>query len=395
MLEISPARRALTGFFLTGLVLAFPGAILPAWGYHLRSDYLTVGFLFLSMVLGLVASLRSSYWLLRRYGVGPTLTAATATACIAMVYLAVIPLAEADLWRAAGFFLLGACLSPLNASLMHAVTPLYERDPAATLNLAGAFLGMGSVVTALLVAATFFAYPVPRILLLLALMPALMRVLFGRTRFEQLPTPPPVPLRKVWEDVRSPEAVMLGLLLFFQSGNEWSISGWLPLFLIQRLGLSPASALHLLAVYWLALLVGRVAMQAALPKVRHGLLLTSCGGSAVLGCGVLFYTNNQFGAWAGILFLGLAYSAIYPLVTEKIGGRFPEYHPGFFNGIFSLAAVGGLLAPCTLGLYAHLWGIRAVMLVPFLGSIAVFLLVVVIRVYAKLTSLSAAGEARG
>jgi FHS family glucose/mannose:H+ symporter-like MFS transporter len=316
-------------------------------------------------------------------------------ACLSLVYLAIIPVADADLWRAAGFFLLGASISPLNACLMHAITPLYTRDPAATLNLAGAFLGLGSVVSALLVAATFFAYPVARILLLLALLPALLRTVFARTRFDRLPLPPPVPLRKVWEDVRSPEAVMLGLLLFFQSGNEWSIAGWLPLFLIQRLGVSPAAALHLLAVYWLALLVGRVVMQAVLPTVRHGFLLTACGASAVLGCGVLFYTNNLFGAWAGILFLGLAYSAIYPLVTEKIGGRFPDYHPGFFNGIFSLAAVGGLLAPCTLGLYAALWGIRAVMLIPFLGSVAVFLLVVVIRVYARLTSPPAAREARG
>jgi hypothetical protein len=35
------------------------------------------------------------------------------------------------------------------------------------------------------------------------------------------------------------------------------------------------------------------------------------------------------------------------------------------------------------------------MLIPFLGSVAVFLLVVVIRVYARLTSLPAAREARG
>ena len=392
-MQISPARRSLSGFFLIGLLMAFPGAILPVWGYHLSSEYLTVGALFLAMVLGVLASLKLAYHLLGRYGIRVALTAAAGTACAAMIYMAAIPPAEPELWRLAGFFWLGLSIGPLNTCLMHAITPLYERDPAATLNLAGGFFGLGCLTTALLVGSAFYAYTVPSILLFLAVIPGLVAGVFAQTKYDVLPMPAPVPIRKAWEDLRSPEAVLLGLLLFFQSGNEWSIAGWLPLFLTQRLGLSPASALHMLAVYWLALLVGRVVTQAILAHVRHGVLLTACGGSAALGCGVLFYTNNRFGAWAGVLFLGLAYAAIYPLVAERIGGRFPHYHPGFFNGIFSIATVAGLLAPSTLGLYAHLWGIRAVMLVPFLGSIAVFLLVVVIRVYTRLTSPTT-GEAR-
>lgn len=394
-MPISPARRSLAGFYLIGLLLAFPGAILPAWGYHLRSEYLTVGAMFLAMVVGVLASLKGAYYLLRRYGIRVTLTVSASTACAAMIYMAAIPPAEPDLWRIVGLFWLGLSVGPLNTSLMHAITPLYERDPAATLNLAGGFFGLGCLTTVLVVGWAFYTYTVPSILLFLAVVPGLVAGVFAQTRYEELPMPAPVPLRMTWEDLRSPEAVLLGLLLFFQSGNEWSIAGWLPLFLTQRLGLSPASALDLLGVYWLALLVGRVVMQAVLSRVRHGMLLTACGGSAVLGCGILFYTNNRFGAWAGVLFLGLAYAAIYPLVAERIGGRFPQYHPGFFNGIFSIAMVGGLLAPSTLGLYAHLWGIRAVMLVPFLGSIAVLLLVVIIWVYARLTSLPATGEARG
>src|SRR5260370_30333715 len=51
------------------------------------------------------------------------------------------------------------------------------------------------------------------------------------------------------------------------------------------------------------------------------------------------------------------------LVVEKIANRFPYYHPGFYNGIFSLGITGGLLAPWTLGYIAQAWGIRAVMIV--------------------------------
>ena len=37
---------------------------------------------------------------------------------------------------------------------------------------------------------------------------------------------------------------------FVQSGNEWAIAGWLPLFLIHRLGVNPESAILALALYF-------------------------------------------------------------------------------------------------------------------------------------------------
>ena len=45
-------------------------------------------------------------------------------------------------------------------------------------------------------------------------------------------------------DLRSVLAIIFALLLFFQFANEWSIAGWLPVFLIDRLGLSPATAVR-------------------------------------------------------------------------------------------------------------------------------------------------------
>jgi FHS family glucose/mannose:H+ symporter-like MFS transporter len=139
-------------------------------------------------------------------------------------------------------------------------------------------------------------------------------------------------------------------LLFFQFGNEWSIAGWLPLFLVRRLGMSPPASLGMLALYWTALLVGRVAAVAILPKVRHSRLLGSSVLAALFGCLLLEFTNNQFGAGTAVLLLGAGFASIYPLVAEKIGGRFPYYHPVFFSGIFSFALFGGLIAPPRSGL---------------------------------------------
>jgi fucose permease len=193
-------------------------------------------------------------------------------------------------------------------------------------------------------------------------------------------------------DFRSPSAVILALLLFFQFGNEWAIAGWLPLFLIRRVGVSPEGSLILLATYWLALLVGRVAVLAVLPGISHGRLLAGSLLAALCGCGILVSTDNRFGAVAGILLVGGGFASVYPLVVEKIGRRFPYYHPGFFNGIFALALTGGLLAPWSIGIFAQTWGVRAAMLVPALGTLMVFLLLIVLWAEAKFSDTTRPGR---
>jgi len=157
------------------------------------------------------------------------------------------------------------------------------------------------------------------------------------------------------------------------------------LFLIRRIGLSPTAALRILALYWLFLMIGRLVAVAILPRFRHGRLLMGSALAALFGCLILFSTNNGFGAATSVFFLGAGYASIYPLVAEAIGRRFPYYHPGFFNGIFSLAMVGGLLAPATLGYAAAQLGVGVVIGIPLLGTIAVVVLLLLIWLESKVT----------
>ena len=107
--------------------------------------------------------------------------------------------------------------------------------------------------------------------------------------------------------------------------------------------------------------------------------------AALSGCLFLFETNNAFGAATGVFFLGAGYASVYPLVAEAIGRRFPYYHPGFFNGIFSLALVGGLVAPATLGYVAAVLGVGVVIGIPLIGTFMVMLLILLIWLESKVT----------
>jgi MFS family permease len=132
-------------------------------------------------------------------------------------------------------------------------------------------------------------------------------------------------------------------------------------------------------------MAGRLGAVAILPRVRHGRVLLTSVLLALFGCLLLFSTNNGFGASMGAVFIGCGYAPMYPLVAEAIGRRFPYYHPGFFNGIFSFAQVGGLLAPATLGYLAVSQGVGVVIGLPLIGTFTVMVLTLLIWLEAKVT----------
>lgn len=376
----------MAGFFLSGMLMAFVGAILPAWGYHLESDYAVIGGYFLSLNAGILLSVPLAQALQRRCSLKTLLALGAALSSVAFFYLSAVGPPMHFAWRMGGILLTGVGGGILNLALFRAISPVYRRDPAAAVNLSGVMFGLGSLVTALLVSGTFYVYTTGAILFLIGVIPAFLAFYYYRTDWTREPPVSQAPLRQALDDFRSPAAILFAMLLFFQFGNEWAISGWLPLFLAQRLGVSPSNSLLLLALYWASLVVGRIAIQAVLPRVRHTRLLMGSVIAAMLGCIMLSMTNNLFGATVAILLVGSGFAATYPLVVEKIGTRFPYFHPGLFNGLFSFAVTGGLLAAASLGMWAQWLGIGVVMGLPLVGSIAVFILLLLIWLEAKLTA---------
>jgi FHS family glucose/mannose:H+ symporter-like MFS transporter len=383
-LSATGSRRALAGFFVSGVLLSFLGAILPSWKQHLSSDYTIVGLYFVGLIVGLLASVTVAPRMLESKGLGWTLAFACAIAGTGFLYLAFVSPPVSFWWRVVGLAVIGFSAGILHTGVFHAVSPMYHHDPASTVNLAGVLFGLGCLTVALLISGAFYMYTAPTLQAWIAVIPAVFGWIYVKTPFPPIPVPHQPPLSAIFVEIRNPAAVLLALLLFFQLGNEWSLAGWLALFLTQRLGVSPPEALRMLALYWLALLVGRVGAQWVMPRVRHTRLLIASAAASILGCVILIATDNTFGAISGILLLGAAFAPIYPLVVEKIGSRFPYFHPGFYNGIFSFALAGGLLAPCTLGFFASQWGVGVVMGLPLAGTIVVLILLPLIGLEARL-----------
>jgi FHS family glucose/mannose:H+ symporter-like MFS transporter len=377
---VAPAgtRRGLSGFLLAGLAFALPGAILPAWGFHYSSGYLEAASFF--------AVLNGGILLARQFGRGwiqrtsPRISLPVSAALIAGALLALVFAAPpTPAWaRLVSLLSLGFGAGLLYATCFYLVAPAFDRAPAATANFVSILFCLGSITASLGVAGSIEGYQLWLPVALFGALSAGFAYWYSRPGLPAQMTPPPKAAASA--GVPDTGAILMALVLFFQFGNEWSIAAWLPLLLIQRLGMSPQAALLMLTLYWVALMLGRLLAQPVLARVPHSRVLAASAISVVFACLLLGVTGSRGGAAVAVILAGGGFSVIYPLLLEMTGRRYANDHPVNFHGIFTLALTGGMLAPGAFGLMAQFGGLGLAMLIPFFGSCMVFVLLVLIRI---------------
>jgi hypothetical protein len=380
--QVSP-WRVLAGLAISGFLLALPGGLLPLWGYHIDSnfgraaDYFAIIGAGMGLVWAFAPKIRS------RWAAEKTLAGGCFAAALSLLTLAVAA-PPAPFWlQAAGLALAGAAAGAIHMAIFECLAGFWERSPADIALTGGIFFGMGSALAAWLMAQAMDSESGPRVLAVAALFPGATGVWFGRMSLGL--TTPAGPAEPPIRDLRTILAALFGLLLFVQFANEWAMAGWLPVFLIDRLGISPGAAVTMLAIYWLALTAGRVVVSRLLSVVRHGRILAFSAFFSLFGCFTLLASGTRAGMVVGILLTGAGFAAILPLAAERIATRFASYHAGYFNNLFTFAVLGGSLSPFMLGRMIDLTSLRAVPVSLMVGSIAVIALLLLIRLGRKVS----------
>src|SRR5690606_30460886 len=81
------------------------------------------------------------------------------------------------------------------------------------------------------------------------------------------------PLARAGAWLRQPAVAALAVLLFFQSGNEFLLGGYVSTLLSSELGLSPAGAAYAVAVFWAAIMASRLGMSWWLQRTNPAIVV--------------------------------------------------------------------------------------------------------------------------
>lgn len=382
----SASRRAFLGFFLIGVLVAVPGAALPAWDYHLQPPYLAIGLHFLSFAVGVLLALRLSRFFLSRFGSHRLLAASMLMAAMGIVLVEFSSPPAPIAGRHLSLGLVGLAQGGIMAATFQLLRRLYEQDPAATVNLAGGLMGLGAFLTALLGALSYSWTEFEGLFILLALAPFGVGAWFFRQGIPVDPEIVDLGFHEVLRESRSPVHVLFAALLFFETAAELSVLQWAALHLILHAGMSPSAAMYFLSFYCLALLGGRFVAQALLQRFPHRRLLLASAATSWLGISIFGNADNFWGAGFGLALSAIGFSFVYPLLVERIGSRFREYHSSLFHGIFGLGMLGGFLGPALIAFWANLSDEESAMAVPLWCSLLVFLLLLLLWVESKISA---------
>ncbi len=388
------ARLWVSGFLLLGVLLGLLGSLSVAWQYHIDVEPQFIGLHFLALNAGYVAAAAATQYSLRRISTKFLALLACGLACLSLFALSLVAPPVAAAWRLLVLFVTGLGAGALGTSLLYAFEPYFERTHTAAANKAGMLFGCGCLLSTVVVGATYLSSRAQSAPALLALVPLIFLVVLGRTSAG--PKPARIKeqeLRETLRDPRSIAAVLFSLLLFFQFGNEWAVAGWLPLFLVHRLGSNPVFAIGVLALYFLVLMLGRIGALRLLSRVSHRRFLIASIGAAVCGFMFLSLAGSLASATAGVILIGAGLAPIYPLAAEGLDQRF-SYHPGFYNSAISIAITGAMSAPWLVGFVDASLGMRYVMLLPAFGSVVVLMLSLLLMLEAHLMNERPAEQAR-
>ncbi|HRD01728.1 MAG TPA: MFS transporter [Candidatus Saccharicenans sp.] len=367
--EGSPARdltRKLTaassaGIFIFGIVMAILGAILPQLTSLLHLDKAQAGNLFFFMNLGMLLSSLFFGPLVDRFGFKIFL----AGSCL------LVSLSFAGLAFSASYYpvlfsvvVLGLAGGVLNGGSNALINDLHPSRRAAALNFLGIFFGIGAMFIPLIIGSFLHQLELRFVILIAAVLSFIPFVLFSVFYFPRPKQPQGFPLREI-KKIASSKLLWLGaFILFFESGNEFSIGGWLSSFLQEKFQFSLNQAALVLSGYWFFLMIGRLIFPLINRLVKRETIVFFSATLALVSVSGLIISPLKGLAVIFALLTGLGLAAIYPTTLAVIGEQFPSLSGTAFSLAIATGLVGGMISPWLVGQLSQHYSLQIALLIP-------------------------------
>jgi fucose permease len=361
---------ACAGLFTFGIMTTFLGATLPELSTRLAFDLERGGALFSFLYFPQIPMVFFAGTLIDRFGNKPVLAGGFLLSAAAL-----IGIAYASSYGVLGVLLVALGLGASSAmSASNTLIPdLYPKNPSSALNLGNIFFGLGAV---------FF----PSVVTLLTgrlglvvtmwLIAGLVAAVAGVALAETFP-----PARAKggfnWSEARrmalDPAVIILAWVLFFYAALEISTAGWIRTYLEKEFSTSPQNSKTILTVFWVMLMLGRLAASQIVKKVHGPRLVLRASTGAAVGLLLLALAPNVQVATAGIVICGLSFAPVFPTTAGTASTYFSKLFGTVFGILMALALFSGAVVPPAIGYIAQHAGVRSGMWL--LAVIALLLLV--------------------
>ena len=346
---------ACLGLLIFGIVLTTLGSILPSIMTRFGIDKAEAGSLFLLMTFGILAGSLVFGPLVDRYGYKGILLAATALIALGLEGIA---FASSMGWLRIAVIVIGFGGGIINGGANALVADISIEERAADLSLLGVFFGLGAMGVPFALGVLINRYSQAA---LVAGVGALVLLPFAFMALAVFPAPKQAqgfPIADAGRLVRDRLLLLMGFMLFLESGIEITVGGWTSTFVTEVLAVRARNALIILSLYWLGMMLARVALGSILRRRSAFGVLYVCLTVALAGAALLLTTRSAGVAAAGVFMLGVGFAATFPIVLGLIGDRYATLSGTAFSVAIAMGLCGGMLLPYTAGVLGKSYGMR-------------------------------------
>jgi fucose permease len=365
------------GMLTFGIVLTTLGAILPSLIARFGMSRTDAGALFVVMSFGILVGSLVFGPIVDRRGYRGMLLAGVALIALGLGGIAYAP--SVQLLRVM-IALVGIGGGIINGGTNALVADVSAGGRSAGLSLLGVFFGVGAVGVPFALSLFLGTFSYSAIIAGVALLVVGPFVLTVVTRFPAPKQAQGFPIADAGQLVRDPVLLLMGMMLFLESGMEISVGGWTATYFHEALGLTDQRALIFLSLYWLGMMLARLALGWLLRSAPAARVMLGCLGVALAGALLLVTTQSAAAAGIGVFLIGCGFAATYPVVLGFVGDRYTQLSGTAFSVVIVMALVGGMVLPYVMGALGATHGLRGSFLViPAALVLLAALLVIVTR----------------
>jgi len=353
---------ASVGLLTFGIVLTTLGAVLPLVIDRFGIGRAAAGSLLLLNTIGIIIGSLLFGPVVDRHGYKEMLLVALGIIIVGMEAIAFAP---SMLALRLAVVLAGIGAGMINGGTNALVADISTDDRTGALGRLAVFFGVGAVGMPFALGSLLGAFPYTTVIAALGGAVVLPFVATAATTFPSPKQSQGFPITLAGRLLRDPVLLTLGAALFLESGMELTVGGWTTSFFTQELHATNRAALACLSLYWSGMMLGRLAMTAALRVLSPMRLLRTCLTVGVLGALLFLTSHHPVVAALGVFVIGLGFSATFPTVLGIVGDRYASLSGTAFSVVMVMALTGGTTFPFVAGVVSATAGLRiSLMIIP-------------------------------
>lgn len=254
------------------------------------------------------------------------------------------------------FFIIGFGGGTINGGTNALAADIAGEQKGSKLSLLGVFFGIGALAMPVVTGILSKHYSYETIISSIGIFVALPIVFFSVIAFPAPKQPQGFPLKSALRLIKEPMLLLLGLVLFFESGLEGMIGNWTTSFLTNA-GLTTEDALYALSLQVAALALARLLLSGLIKKITPQTVLFISFAIVLAGAVVLSRASSFSLAALAMVLFGFGFAACFPVILGYVGERYPGLSGTAFSIVIVLALTGNTLLNYTAGAVSSAFGI--------------------------------------